>query len=270
MAGSIRKMVEDRKIVDLDDRQKAVFVGDTHGDFEASKRVWERFGSEVKSGETYLVFLGDYVDRGNRSKDNIDFLLSKKEDCSDGVVLLLGNHDAYGLRNLRPADFWQSLDMEERDFYENLKYLPWMVRSDGLVASHGALPFLSDLEDLESKSGNIFDKENELGLPVWMSLTWGDINDSISGYENDPLTGRPQFGKDIIFRYLQKHDWDVLVRAHQPNVQGWAFDDNVLTIFTSQAYVQMGRARGREVAVVDLEREEFSRENFDILRLSEF
>ncbi len=67
----IRELVESNKIVDLDERPKAVFVGDTHGDLEASQLVLERFESELDDEETYLVFLGDFVDRGDRSKENI-------------------------------------------------------------------------------------------------------------------------------------------------------------------------------------------------------
>ncbi len=253
MIKDIRALAEKEKIVSLGDRPRAVFVGDTHGDLEASQIIWNRFEDELKDGDTYLVFLGDYVDRGDRSKENIDFLLSKKEENPEGLILLMGNHDAYHLRRLRPADFWESLTEEEDNRYKNLKELPWLAESEGLISSHGALPFLSDLRELEDPSEDIFEKENELGIPVWVSVTWGDLNNRISGAEMDPLTGRPQFGKEVILEYMQKHDWNVLIRAHQPGMQGWTFSGNVLTIFTSQAYVRMGRARGRSVAMVDLE-----------------
>ena len=103
----ISDFVEDQKLIKLDERPRAVFVGDTHGDFEATKKVWDKFEDDVEDGDSYLVFLGDYVDRGSRSKENIDFLLSKKEEYPDGLVLLMGNHDAYHRRELRPSDFWQ-------------------------------------------------------------------------------------------------------------------------------------------------------------------
>lgn len=117
MPRKISDIVEKSKILDLNDRSRAIFVGDTHGDFEASNIIWDSFGDEVRDGDTYLVFLGDYVDRGSQSRKNIKFLLSKKEEVPEGLVLLLGNHDAYPKRNLRPADFWESLDRDEYNYY---------------------------------------------------------------------------------------------------------------------------------------------------------
>lgn len=253
MATLISDFVEDKKIVNLDQRPRSVFVGDTHGDLEASKLILDRFEDEVKAKEVYLVFLGDYVDRGVKSRENIDFLLSKKREFPEGLILLLGNHDAYHLRRLSPADFWQSLNQEDYNYYKDLSHLPWLVRSEGLVATHGALPFVSDLQKLEGSQEEIFERKNELDIPIWISITWGDLNDNISGAQMDPLTGRPQFGREILFQYMQKHDWNVLIRSHQPNMQGWSFSQNALTIFTSEVYVRMGRAQEKSVAVVDLE-----------------
>lgn len=269
MVESIRALVEKSKVLNLEGRPRAVFVGDTHGDLEASRLVWDHFEDEVRNGNAYLVFLGDYVDRGDRSKENVNFLLSKKEENPEDLVLLMGNHDAYHLRRLRPANFWESLSEKEDNFYKNLKDLPWLVESEGLIAAHGALPFLSDLEELREPSEGIFEKENELDIPVWVSVTWGDLNRRVSGAEMDPLTGRPQFGKDVVLKYMQKHDWNVLIRAHQPGMQGWAFSENALTIFTSKAYVEMGRARERSVAVVDLEGGVKDRNDVEVLGLDE-
>lgn len=269
MCKKIQDLVEDSKIMDLGGRPKSVFVGDTHGDIEATRIIWDRFKEEVSDGETYLVFLGDYVDRGGHSQKNIDFLLSKKEKNQEGLVLLLGNHDAYHLRNLRPADFWQSLDENDYDFYKDLMYLPWLARSEGLVAAHGALPFVSDLQELERPSSDVFEKENDFDIPIWISVTWGDLNRRVSGAQMDPLTGRPQFGEEVVLQYLQKHDWNLLIRSHQPGMQGWSFSGNALTIFTSQAYVDMGRARERSIAIVDLENGVGGRDDVEVLGLDE-
>ncbi|KXB06344.1 hypothetical protein AKJ53_00550 [candidate division MSBL1 archaeon SCGC-AAA382F02] len=266
---NISDIVENEKIISLDERPRAVFVGDTHGDLEASRLVWESFSNEVKSGDTYLVFLGDYVDRGSQSKENIDFLSNVKKENPKGIILLLGNHDAYPLRKLRPADFWQSLSEEDYEYYKDLSNLPWMSEAEGLVATHGTLPFISELSDLESPSEEIFEKENELDLPIWVSIAWGDLNRNISGGQMDPLTGRPQFGKELVLQYMQKHDWNVLIRAHQPGMQGWSFSENVLTIFTSQAYVDSGRAQERNIAVVDLENGVKGREDVEVLSLNQ-
>lgn len=269
MKGKISDLLEEKKVVHLDNRSRAIFVGDTHGDLEASKMVWNRFAGEVQSGRTYLVFLGDYVDRGNKSRENIDFLLSKKRNNPEGLILLLGNHDAYHLRELSPSDFWQSLTKQDYEYYKDLYLLPWLAEAEGLVATHGALPFVSDLRVLEESQEEIFEKENELNIPIWISIAWGDINNKISGAQMDPLTGRPQFGRELVFKYMQKNNWNILIRAHQPGMQGWSFSDNVLTIFTSETYVRMGRAQERSIAVVELKGGVETREDVKVLGLSE-
>ena len=53
---------------------KAIFVGDTHGDLEATTTVIDKYLKE----NNQVVFLGDYVDRGPASRENIDFLPSTK------------------------------------------------------------------------------------------------------------------------------------------------------------------------------------------------
>lgn len=269
MKEKISDLVEDEKLITLEDRSRAIFVGDTHGDLEASKTIWDRFGDEVKDEQAYLVFLGDYVDRGSRSQENIDFLLTKKRGNPEGLILLLGNHDAYHLRELSPSDFWQSLTEQDYEYYKDLHLLPWLAESEGLVATHGALPFVPDLQELGGGPEEVFEKENELNIPIWVSITWGDINNTISGAQMDPFTGRPQFGQEVVFKYLQRHNWNILIRAHQPGVQGWSFSDNVLTIFTSKTYVRMGRAQERSVALVELGEEVKDRDDVKVLGLSE-
>jgi hypothetical protein len=50
------------KLLQLDSG-KVIFVGDTHGDLEATEKIIHKY---LKS-ENKLVFLGDYVDRGSAS-----------------------------------------------------------------------------------------------------------------------------------------------------------------------------------------------------------
>ena len=66
--------MDDRKLIEIKKAKKVIFVGDTHGDLEASQKVIKNY---LKEGNI-IVFLGDYVDRGSYSKENIDFLLEIK------------------------------------------------------------------------------------------------------------------------------------------------------------------------------------------------
>lgn len=269
MRTNLADLIEKERVIELEERSRAVFVGDTHGDVEASKRVWRRFGEEVEEGSLYLVFLGDYVDRGNRSKENIEFLISKKAENRDGLILLLGNHDAYHLQELRPANFWRSLGSDDYNYFKNLAYLPWVVIFGDIVGAHGSLPFIKDNSKLEGPLDELYRRKNDFGIPIWVSVAWGDLNPKVERMRIDPLTQRPQFGKKVFLEYMDEHDRSVLIRSHQPGMQGWAFDDRALTIFTSEAYVQMGRARERNVAVVNLGDGATTRSDIQVLGLDQ-
>ncbi len=62
---------KETRLIHLPPRGRVVFVGDTHGDLDATREVVRRYLKEPYR----IVFLGDYVDRGNQSEENIHFLL---------------------------------------------------------------------------------------------------------------------------------------------------------------------------------------------------
>ena len=70
-------------------------AGDTHGNFEATRRIVNIFLSGPGGGAPYdrIVFLGDYVDRGAEQIDNINYLLALKLLLPSRVILLRGNHE---------------------------------------------------------------------------------------------------------------------------------------------------------------------------------
>jgi len=85
-------------------------VGDIHGNHEKlvslfSKLPWNR-------EEDLLVFLGDYIDRGRRSKDVVDYLIGLSRQGGE-IVFLMGNHerlllDYYTSGDTRDLRLWRS------------------------------------------------------------------------------------------------------------------------------------------------------------------
>ncbi len=76
-------------------------IGDLHGDFGHIENVLQNLEKKGKydpnSGElsenTYLIFLGDYIDRGPNSIKNLFYLTNLKANNPQQVFLLRGNHE---------------------------------------------------------------------------------------------------------------------------------------------------------------------------------
>jgi hypothetical protein len=85
--------------------QRVVAIGDIHGDFDAFTGILQRahlVDASLKwtgSGAT-LVQLGDFLDRGPKSRQVMDLLMSLQKNAprqGGKVVVLMGNHEAMNL-----------------------------------------------------------------------------------------------------------------------------------------------------------------------------
>jgi serine/threonine protein phosphatase 1 len=69
---------------------KIFAVGDIHGCFQKLQELMEKL--PVKYDKDTLVFLGDYIDRGEKSFQVVDYLADLKKKHSN-IVFLKGNHE---------------------------------------------------------------------------------------------------------------------------------------------------------------------------------
>jgi len=226
------------RLLHLPSQGKVVFVGDTHGDLDASQQVIHQYLKKPYR----IVFLGDYVDRGEYSKENILYLLYQKRKHPDEIFLLTGNHEGYMVKELYPANFWNSLSLKEREIYGLLfsKFPLAITSENGILALHGALPELNFLEEIN---------QIELGDANWDRIVWGDFVERDLDTLGD-WWGRPQFGRSYFGRMMDRYQRQILIRSHQPNAPLMMFKKRCITIFTSHAYLTH-----RTIAVADLEKE---------------
>jgi Calcineurin-like phosphoesterase len=233
-----KRFASEAKLIQLESG-KVIFVGDTHGDLEATKEVIRR---HLKP-RNKLVFLGDYVDRGPSSLENINFLLGKKIKHPRSIYLLMGNHEGHAAGSFHPADFWEGLDAELRQRYsEVLSRLPLAVSTpNGILALHGALPDVSGLADID---------KIKPGSAEWHQITWGDWQERPGRFLGiDPNTGRPQFGRGWFQEIMARLGKNVLIRSHQPDAPPTMYGRRCLTIFTSSAY--KNHIPERTIAIAD-------------------
>ena len=203
--------------------KKLIFAGDTHGDLQVSRQIIKEY---LKPG-SILVFLGDYVDRGPSSKENLEFLVERKKNFPKQLVLLMGNHEGYPVRRFHPADFWESLSIkEERKYRKMLRNLPLAFSFGPIIALHGAPPQLDSLD----KINQIKPDDN-----LWRQICWGDLSEE-KGWYLGSFHGRPKFGRDYFHQVMDKLGKKILVRAHQPDCSTYMLNDRCLTLFTSCVY----------------------------------
>ncbi len=229
---------QEAKLIEIKNPKNVIFVGDTHGDLEASQKIIKNY----LKPDNKIVFLGDYVDRGPQSKENLDYLLEQKEKFPNQIYLCGGNHEGHHILEFSPADFWENLNEDEyRKYTEIVEKFPLVVVVRNIIALHGALPDVEDLKEIN---------RIKLGSERWLQITWGDFVEEPGKFLGfNPMTGRPQFGRDWFSNLMKKFNKKVLIRSHQPTAPQYMFNNRCLTIFTSCAYT-----RDRTIAIADLTR----------------
>jgi hypothetical protein len=229
---------KESRLIHLSSQGKMVFVGDTHGDVDATEQVVHHY---LKTPYR-IAFLGDYIDRGPDSKENILYLLHLKKEHPDKLFLLAGNHEGYMVKEFYPANFWKTLSSRERESYGLLfSKFPLAIASENrILALHGGLPDLESLRDVD---------RIEWGDANWDKIVWGDFVENDLAILGD-WAGRPQFGRAYFEQMMDRYQRTILIRSHQPNAPPLMFEKRCITIFTSNAYLPI-----RTIAIVDLEKE---------------
>jgi serine/threonine protein phosphatase 1 len=156
---------------------KIIAIGDVHGEIHKLRNLFERLS--YNKNDT-IIFLGDYIDRGENSKDVIDFLISLKDKCN--LVTLKGNHEMFAMDSLKftegrlglthmfdswmgnggmsclrsycrdglymdkPAEIIEEMFIDHRSFFDNLRLT---YETENHIFVHGHLAHEQDVEDQE-------------------------------------------------------------------------------------------------------------------------
>lgn len=215
---------------------RILFVGDTHGDLESTMLIIRRFIKEKYEG---IIFLGDYVDRGLKQIENINYLLALKLLYPEKVILLRGNHET-PLANRYYGFLSEVLNAFSSEFYnlyaKLFSYLPYASLVNGeIFCLHGGfaqgLKTIKQIEDLP--------REVEVSNPILFQILWNDPRDGLKGFTpSDRGEGIFFFGKDVYENFAENNNIKHLVRAHEVFRDGfhWYFGDSVLSLFSASNY----------------------------------
>lgn len=252
--------------------------GDIHGQYHDLLRLFNKCGVPPKSN---YIFLGDYVDRGDNSLEVICLLFCFKIKYPGNFFTLRGNHESESINKV--YGFYD--ECKQRYGNNNgtkiwklfCKVFNWMpvagLIDDRIFCCHGGIsPDLHKPDDVKKiKRPTEIPDEGLL-----CDLLWSDPEDYLNGWGENDRGVSYTFGKDMINKFLDNNDLDLIVRAHQVVEDGYEFFNNrrLVTIFSAPNYCgEFDNAGGIMVVDEDLKcsfkiLEPFNKENCNLKTVS--
>lgn len=248
------------KTENFDCFSKIQIIGDIHGDMGALEKVFENH----QRGTAY-VFVGDYLDRGTKNQEVLDFIENLK---GNNIFLLRGNHERTMERwineDLRLGNFGtRTLPIllenykSEEDLKKTLKklqkrlidYLGFGFNGVRYVVTHAGIEpdllkryknreMLINEEDVvmgvSTKNGSPY--EQDVDGKINLMKVAGDFPNQIHGHRNDydwgtnQLFGTYNLTKDRKFRWITLTKGDKNVEAHEiDSIDGETFVSKVFS-----------------------------------------
>ena len=208
-------------------------VGDIHGQYTDLIRMFEMCGFPPNAN---FLFLGDYVDRGKQSLETILLLFCYKLKFPENFFMLRGNHECANVT--RVYGFYDECKRRcnikiWKIFVDTFNCLPIAAIVAGKIfCVHGGLsPSLTHMDDIRQ----IARPTDVPDYGLLNDLLWSDPADMESDWEANERGVSYCFGKKIIMEFLQRHDFDLVCRAHMVVEDGYEFfNDRILvTVFSA-------------------------------------
>ncbi|XP_030369662.1 serine/threonine-protein phosphatase alpha-2 isoform-like [Scaptodrosophila lebanonensis] len=210
--------------------------GDIHGQFTDLLRLFNHGGYPPVSN---YLFLGDYVDRGKQSIETMCLLLAYKIKFQDNLFLLRGNHEAASINRI--YGFYDECKRRYsiklwRTFVDCYNCMPVAaIVGDRIFCCHGGLS--PDLHNMTQ----ILNLPRPCDVPdkgLLCDLLWSDPDSKIMGWSDNDRGVSVTFGADVVGKFVHRHKFDLICRAHQVVEDGYEFfaKRQLITIFSAPNY----------------------------------
>ncbi|UCE15663.1 MAG: metallophosphoesterase [Candidatus Bathyarchaeota archaeon] len=240
-AGRVGSLEITGRLISVPPKDEIIVVGDIHGSLESLVHVLRSSDFMKKTRrdeELFLVFLGDYGDRGLYSPEVYYMVLKLKEMFPQKVVLMRGNHEGPNDLLAHPHDLPIHLNRKFGEagatVYTKLRELfdqlyNAVIVENRCVLLHGGMPSkASTIEDLA------YAHEKHPHETHLEEILWSDPNDAIKETYPSPRGAGRLFGKNVTEKLLKMLNVKILIRGHEPSNEGFKINHNgkVLTLFS--------------------------------------
>lgn len=211
-------------------------VGDIHGQYYDLLRLFEYGGFPPDAN---YLFLGDYVDRGPNGLETICLLFAYKIKYPENFFMLRGNHECGSINRI--YGFYDECKTRYslkiwKLFNDCFNCLPLgAVIEDKILCIHGGLsPDLKALEQIR----RIIRPTDIPDTGLLCDLLWADPDPEVQGWQENDRGVSFTFGADVVENFLKKHEFDLIVRAHQVVEDGYEFfaKRQLVTVFSAPNY----------------------------------
>jgi protein phosphatase len=235
------KMQITGRLIRMPPSGEATVVGDIHGDLESLRHILSETEFVEKASnkkEAYLVFLGDYGDRGPYSPEVYHVVLSLKKMFPEKIALLQGNHEGpedllahphdlpYHLQRKFGAD-WHAVYIELSRLFR--RFHTSVLVNERCIMLHGGVPSRArNLDDVA------YAHEKHPAESHLEEILWSDPAEGITGTYSSPRGAGKLFGEDVTDAFLKMSDVHFVVRGHEPAGEGYKINHSskVLTLFS--------------------------------------
>src|SRR6267143_1937871 len=154
---------------------RVIFVGDTHGAIDVTQTVIDKFFDDAD----LIVFLGDYVDRGSKSLENLGLIASTLLEDPHRTIMLRGNHESpltnpyYGFTNEVTEKLGEGSYEKFKEFFQAMPYA--VVVNDYLCLHGGIAKGMEHVSEIASLPWPDLNPDD----PIAFQLLWNDPRDRL-------------------------------------------------------------------------------------------
>jgi protein phosphatase len=229
------------RLVELKPQGEALIVSDLHGDLESLIQILKESNFLHKMSQAshaILIFLGDYGDRGEYSKEVYCTVLKLKLLFPEQIILMRGNHE--GPEDLMPSphdlpvEFQIKFGEKWSEAYSKIRHLfaylyNAVIIEERYLIIHGGIPYKAKTVKDIAYAQVIHPKQR-----FFEEMLWSDPSEMVEEVSASPRGAGRLFGEKVTSEALRRFNVKILIRGHEPCEEGFKINHGgkVLTLFS--------------------------------------